>query len=207
MLIEKLILASASPYRAGLLKSTGVHFETVVSGVDESNITPPTPLATAQQRAVAKATAVGREHPTALVIGCDQVLDLDGELLSKATTAEQVRRHLLLLQGREHVLHSAFCLYYHAHRHPLLHAQVVTARLHMRALTAAEIDGYVERGEWSATVGCYRYEVAGVNLFTSIEGTEDNIAALPRLPLLHQLRGVGINPLLKPAPPWEFRRG
>ena len=204
VLIEKLILASASPYRRELLKSTGVLFETVVSGVDESDITPPTPLMTAQQRAVAKATAVGGEHPTALVIGCDQVLELDGVLLSKATTAEQVREHLHLLQGRAHALHSAFCLYYHVHPSPLLHTQVVTARLHMRALTAAEIDGYVERGEWSTTVGCYRYEIAGVNLFASIEGTEDNIAALPRLPLLHNLRRCGINPLLQPDPPWHL---
>ena len=204
MLIEKLILASASPYRHALLKSTGVLFDTVVSGVDEGNIAPPTPLATAQQRAEAKAKAVGHEHPTALVIGCDQVLDLDGELLSKATDAAQVREHLRLLRGREHALHSAFCLYYQAHTPALLHTQVVTARLRMRTLTEAEIDGYVERGEWSATVGCYRYEVAGVNLFDSIEGTEDNIAALPRLPLLHNLRRCGINPLSQPTPPWEF---
>ena len=207
MLIEKLILASASPYRRGLLKSTGVLFDTVISGVDESNITPPTPLATAQQRAAAKAMAVGRAHPTALVIGCDQVLDLDGKMLNKATDAQQVREHLRLLRGREHALHSAFCLYYHAHTSPLLHTQVVTARLLMRTLTETEIDGYVERGEWSSTVGCYRYEVAGINLFTSIAGTEDNIAALPRLPLLHSLRRCGINPLCQPAPPWKFDQG
>ena len=204
MLIEKLILASASPYRRGLLKSTGVIFATVVSGVDESNITPPTPLATAQQRAEAKAAAVGREHPTALVIGCDQVLDLDGEMLSKATDAEQVREHLRLLRGREHVLYSAFCLYCHAHTTPLLHTQAVTTTLQMRTLTEEEIAGYIERGEWSATVGCYRYEDAGVNLFTSITGTEDNVAALPRLPLLCSLRRLGINPLLNPDPPWEL---
>ena len=204
MLIGKLILASASPYRRGLLKSTGVIFDTVVSGVDESNITPPTPLATAQQRAEAKAAAVGREHPTALVIGCDQVLDLDGEMLSKATDAEQVREHLRLLRGREHVLHSAFCLYCHAHTTLLLHTQVVTTTLQMRTLTEEEIDGYIERGEWSATVGCYRYEDAGVNLFASITGTEDNVAALPRLPLLCNLRRLGINPLLNPDPPWEL---
>ena len=204
MLIEKLILASSSPYRRELLKSTGVIFDTVVSGVDESNIMPPTPLATAQQRAEAKATAVGHEHPTALVIGCDQVLDLDGEMFSKAIDAEQVRQHLRLLRGREHALHSAFCLYCHAHTTPLLHNQVVTATLQMRTLTEEEIDGYIERGEWSATVGCYRYEDAGVNLFTSITGTEDNIAALPRLPLLYNLRRLGINPLLKPDPPWEL---
>lgn len=204
MLIEKLILASASPYRRGLLKSTGVVFDTVVSGVDECDIMPPTPLTTAQQRAEAKASTVGCDHPQALVIGCDQVLDLDGEMLSKATNAEQVREHLRLLRGREHALHSAFCLYYHEHSPPLLHSQVETARLLMRSLTESEIDGYVERGEWSATVGCYRYEVAGVNLFSSIEGTEDNIAALPRLPLLQNLRRCGINPLLKPTPPWEL---
>ena len=204
VLIEKLILASASPYRRALLKSTGVLFETVISGVDESNITPPTPLATAQQRAAAKATAVGRAHPMALVIGCDQVLDCAGEMFSKATNAEQVRAHLRLLRGREHALHSAFCLYCHAHTTPLLHTQVVTAKLQMRTLAEQEIDGYIERGEWSATVGCYRYEDAGVNLFTSITGTEDNIAALPRLPLLHNLRRLGINPLLQPDPPWTL---
>ena len=73
----------------------------------------------------------------------------------------------------------------------------------MRTLTEEEIEGYVKRGEWSSTVGCYRYEVAGVNLFSDITGTEDNIAALPRLPLLHNLRRCGINPLCQPAPAVE----
>ncbi len=204
MLIEKLILASASPYRRELLKATGVQFDAVVSGVAENDITPPTPRATAQQRAAAKACAVGETHPTALVIGCDQVLDLDGEMLNKATDALQAREHLRLLRGREHTLHSAFCLYYHTHTPPLLHTQVVTAKLLMRPLTENEIDGYLDRGEWSATVGCYRYEDAGVNLFVHIDGTEDSIAALPRLPLLHSLRRCGINPLCQPTPPWAL---
>ena len=202
MLIEKLILASGSPYRRGLLKSTGVIFDVVVSGVDEDNITATTPLATAAQRAAAKAVAVGQVHPTAVVIGCDQVLDLEGEMLSKATEVEQAREHFRILRGRWHTLHSAFCLYQHACSPSLTHAQVVSAKLHMRDLTEEEINGYLARNEWSATVGCYRYEDAGVNLFSSIDGTEDNIAGLPLLPLLHNLRRLGINPLLKTAPPW-----
>lgn len=204
MLIEKLILASGSPYRRGLLKSTGVFFDVVVSGVDEDSIIATTPLATATQRAAAKAIAVGQAHPTAVVIGCDQVLDLDGEMLNKATDVEQARTHFRLLRGRWHTLHSAFCLYQQACSPALTHAQVVSAELHMRALTEQEIEGYLTRNEWSATVGCYRYEDAGVNLFTSIDGTEDNIAGLPLLPLLHNLRHLGINPLLKTTPPWKL---
>lgn len=204
MLIEKLILASSSPYRRALLKSTGLRFDTVVSGIDERQFTAATPRATAEQRAQAKATAVGDAHSTALIIGCDQVLDLDGESLNKATNAEQVDAHLRLLRGRSHTLHSAFCLYHRAQRPALLHTAVVSATLHMRALTAAEIAGYVACNEWSAIVGCYRYEDAGVNLFEHIEGSTDTIAGLPLLQLLEALRQLGVNPLCQATPPWTL---
>ena len=116
VVVAELILASGSPYRKQLLESTGIVFETVVSGIDEEKIEAPLPEDTARQRAMAKAEEVGKRRPHSLVIGCDQVLDFKGKSLSKATNIEQTRIHLRELAGHTHTLHSAYCLYYHGAR-------------------------------------------------------------------------------------------
>lgn len=200
--IDQLILASGSPYRRQLLKTTGLKFSTIVSKVDESRIIDGTPLIVAGKRASAKALSVGQDHPTSLVIGCDQVLDFAGKNLPKATSAEQVIDHLQMLSGKSHTLHSAYSLY-HA-KGQLSLTDVVSVIMQVRELTSTEIKNFVARNEWSATVGCYRYETSAINLFQAIDGSEQTIVGLPLLQLLAKLRQLGINPLVQANPPWEI---
>ena len=205
MHIAELVLASSSPYRQKLLKSTGIAFRCVSSGVDETCINGSHPCETARLRAIAKAVKVGKDHPQSLVIGCDQVLSFAEENMPKAQTAGEVKEHLRLLSGKEHLLYSAYCMYYHAFEHkPFLEAEVVSATMQMRQLTEEEIVSFVDYNEWSETVGCYRYESVAVNLFSKVEGSMHTIVGLPLIPVLARLRGLGINPLLAPNPPWRM---
>ena len=200
--VDQLILASASPYRRQLLQTTGLEFSTVVSKVDESQIVEGTPFVVASNRAQAKAVSVSHDYPNSLVIGCDQVLDFAGKNIPKATCAEQAIDHLQMLSGNSHTLHSAYSLS-HANSGLLL-TDVISVVMQVRELTLTEINNFVARNEWSATVGCYRYETSAINLFTAIDGSEQTIVGLPLLQLLGKLRELGINPLLQANPPWEI---
>ena len=200
--VDQLILASGSPYRRQLLQTSGLVFSAIVSRVDESQIIDGTPIVIASDRAQAKASSVGREYPNSLVIGCDQVLDFGGKNLPKATCVEQAIDHLQTLSGKSHTLHSAYSLYHANGR--LLFSDVVSVVMQVRELTLTEIRNFVARNEWSATVGCYRYETSAINLFHAIDGSEQTIVGLPLLQLLKKLRELGINPLLQPNPPWEL---
>ena len=200
--VDRLILASGSPYRRQLLKTSGLPFSTIVSKVDESQIAKGTPIVVASDRAQAKAVSVGQDYPDSLVIGCDQVLDFAGKNLPKATCAEQVVDHLQMLSGKSHALHSAYSLYHANGR--LSFTDVVSVVMQVRELTLTEIRNFVARNEWSETVGCYRYETSAINLFQAIDGSEQTIVGLPLLQLLETLRELGINPLLQANPPWEI---
>ena len=200
--VDRLILASGSPYRRRLLQTSGLSFSTIVSKVDESQIIDGTPIVIASDRAQAKALSVGQDYPDSLVIGCDQVLDFAGKNLPKATCAEQVVDHLQMLSGKSHTLHSAYSLYHANGR--LAFTDIVSVVMQVRELTLTEIRNFVARNEWSETVGCYRYETSAINLFESIDGSEQTIVGLPLLQLLATLRQFGINPLVQAKPPWEI---
>lgn len=205
MFIKELVLASSSPYRQRLLKSTGIQFRCQSSGVDESTLHGRNASDTARLRARRKAEAVGILNPQSLVIGCDQVLGFEGKNIPKARTAEETKEHLRMLSGQVHVLYSAYALYLHTcGTTPFLAVDVIPAHMQMRQLTDREIAGFVACEEWSETVGCYRYESTAVNLFEKVEGSQHTIVGLPLLELLAILRKVGINPLLAPQPPWEL---
>ncbi|MDE3269617.1 MAG: Maf family protein [Pseudomonadota bacterium] len=205
MFIKELVLASSSPYRRKLLQSTGLTFRCQPADVDESSIHGRNAHDTAKLRARRKAEAVGRLHPQSLVLGCDQVLGFNEQNIPKARTAEVTKEHLRMLSGQQHTLYSAFALYLHHSKPPLLAIDVIPAHMRMRQLTAAEIDGFIAFDEWSETVGCYRYESTAVNLFEHVDGSQHTIVGLPLLEVLTTLRKIGINPLLAPQPPWELR--
>lgn len=200
--VDQLILASASPYRRQLLQTSGLTFSTIVSKVDESQIVDGTPTVIASNRARAKAVSVGHDYPDSLVIGCDQVLDFAGKNLPKATSAEQAIDHLQMLAGKSHTLHSAYSLYHANGRLSL--TDIVSVDMQVRELSLTEIRNFVARNEWSATVGCYRYETSAINLFHAIDGSEQTIVGLPLLQLLAKLRKLGINPLVQADPPWKI---
>jgi len=186
------ILASKSPARAALLAGAGVAFETASPGVDEAEVKAGLLAEGAPPRDVAdilaelKAVSVSRRRP-GLVIGSDQTLDLEGTLVDKAESLEEARARLLSFRDRTHVLHSAVVV---ARDGQAIWREIKSARMTVRPFSEAWLDGYLEReGEaLLGSVGCYRLEGEGVQLFSRIEGDYFAILGLPLLGLLDFFR-------------------
>lgn len=195
--MSRLVLASKSPSRAALLAGAGLDFDTEPSLVDERAVEEPLlaagegPGAIALHLAEAKALDVAGRRPNDLVLGCDQTLGLGAERFVKPASVAEAREHLLRLRGRPHELHSALVL---ARGATVLWRHVSVARLTMRPFSDAFLDRYLAAvaDEVTSTVGCYRLEGPGITLFEAIEGDYFTILGLPLLPLLAELRDLGV---------------
>ncbi|MDP4023608.1 Maf family protein [Methylobacterium sp. NEAU 140] len=192
---EPLLLASTSPTRRLLLESAALPVEAVPPDVDEraveaasAGLAPPD---LALRLARAKAEAVAARHPGRVVVGADQVLDLDGAVFHKPADAAQARAQLARLAGRTHALHAAVALV----RGGDVASFVETARLTVRPLDARAISAYVAcAGEdrVRASVGGYQLEGPGIHLFERVAGDHSTVLGLPLLPLLARLRAAGL---------------
>ena len=191
-----LVLASGSAARAALLRNAGLRFEVAAAALDEAEIkagfraeggdAEPCALALA----AAKAARVSRRRPGALVIGADQLLVCEGSWYDKPADMTAARAQLLALRGRAHELVTAVCAMQDGTQ--IWHA-VERPRLVMRAFGEEFLDAYLAScGEdILASVGAYRLEDLGVQLFARIEGDFFSILGLPLLPLLEFLRAHG----------------
>ncbi|MFC3080560.1 Maf family protein [Phenylobacterium terrae] len=192
----KLTLASKSAARTALLTGAGVPFEAVGSGVDEDEIKRALlaedagPKEIAEALAQAKAVAVSQGRP-GLVIGADQTLDLAGELYDKVETVDQARERLKRLRSRPHQLHSAVVV---AEDGQVVWRETASATLTMRDFSDAFLEAYLaEEGEAAlGSVGCYRLEGPGAQLFSKIQGDYFAILGLPLMGLLELLRRRGV---------------
>jgi septum formation protein len=186
------VLASKSQARAQVLAAAGVAFETAVSGVDEETVKAGLLAKGAGPRDVAaalaelKSLAVSRSRP-GLVVGADQTLDLGGQLYDKVDTIDAARTRLRLLRGRPHQLHAGVSI---ARDGAVIWRDLATATLVMRDFSDAFLDDYLAREGQAAlgSVGCYRLEGLGVQLFSRIEGDYFAILGLPLLGVLQVLR-------------------
>ena len=193
---ETIILASGSPYRRILMENAGIVFTVERPQVDERAIEQATagsgmtPGELAQILAEAKAQDVSSRRAGALVIGSDQTLSLDGEVLHKPVDMEEARRRLLQLSGRTHLLNSAVTV---ARAGEPVWGHVETAAMTMRPLDPGFVGRHLARvGEKALTsVGGYQVEGEGIQLFERIEGDHFTIVGLPLLPLLGALRDLG----------------
>jgi septum formation protein len=189
------ILASKSAARRALLAGAGVTHEADVAGVDEEAVKTTlladgaTPRDVADALAELKAIKVSAKR-SGLVIGADQTLDLDGTLYDKAETLEAARERLKALRGKTHKLHSAVVV---AKDGAPIWRELATASLTMRDFSDAFLDEYLatEGDQALGSVGCYRLEGPGAQLFSKIEGDYFAILGLPLLGLLDLLRRHG----------------
>ncbi len=183
-LYSELILASTSAARQALMTSLGVPFRAVAPGVNE-DVAEGTPVRQAvAMLAERKARAVASLAPTALIIGSDQLVSLDGAALGKPPDAARAFSQLKSLVGRTHEICTAVCIV-----GPGFHAtEVDVARLTVHPLSDAEVQRYVETGEWQGCAGSYRIEARGQALFSRIEGDRTAIQGLPMQRVTRLLR-------------------
>ena len=189
------ILASKSSARAAVLTGAGVRFETAAAPVDEAFEKVRLLAEGAGPREVAEALAMLKAQaidapPDALVIGADQTLDLDGELFDKAESLAEARARLLQLRGRAHQLHAAVVA---VKGRETVWRETATATLTMRDFSEAFLDAYLaeDGDQLLGSVGCYRLEGPGAQLFSKIEGDYFAILGLPLTGLLDLLRREG----------------
>ena len=190
-----LVLASRSPHRLALLEAVGLKVEAVPSSIDERAVEAAlggelTPLDLAEMLAETKAVDVSPKRPGAVVIGCDQTLELDGRALHKVEDMEEARRRLLELSGRTHQLHAATVL---ARDGRVLWRGSESVDMVMRDVTPAEVGRTLalSGAPVLGTSGAYMVEGPGLALFERIEGDLHAVIGLPMLQLLAALREHG----------------
>ncbi|SDC14505.1 Maf family protein [Nocardioides lianchengensis] len=182
-----LVLASASPARLATLRSAGVEPVVIVSGVDESQLVGLAPGELALGLARLKCDAVvGRDDVPAgaLVLGCDSVLELDGEALGKPADAAEATRRWRAMRGRSGVLRTGHCLTDTATGRTA--AATASTTVHFADVTDAEIEAYVATGEPLWVAGAFTIDGLAGAFVTGIEGDHHNVVGVS-LPLLREL--------------------
>lgn len=185
--VVPLVLASASPARRTTLQAAGLDPIVVVSGVDESQLVDLPPAELALQLAELKCAAVvGRDEVPAgaLVLGCDSVLELDGEALGKPHDPDEARRRWQAMRGRSGVLHSGHCLRDTASGR--VAATTGSTTVHFADVDDDEIDAYVATGEPLHVAGAFTIDGFGGAFIARIEGDHHNVVGVS-LPLLREL--------------------
>ena len=188
-----LVLASASPARLATLRSAGVEPVVIVSGVDESQVSELPPAELALQLAELKCGAVaptlasrGDVPEGALVLGCDSVLELDGQAWGKPESAAEAALRWRAMRGRSGVLHSGHCLHDSADQRTA--AATASTTVHFADVSDDEIDAYVATGEPLHVAGAFTIDGLGGAFVTGIEGDHHNVVGVS-LPLVRELLG------------------
>ena len=183
-----LVLASTSPWRIAMLKSSGVAATGVAPPIDEAAVTAPDPVALAEARARAKARSVAALRPLDWVIGADQVCWSEQRIFEKPKSPAEHLEHLHALRGRWHTLSTAIVLCMPGKEH--LHLE--HTRILLRAdLSDEELGAYVASGEGASCAGGYQAEAMGALLIERVEGDWSNVIGLPLFALIGILRSEG----------------
>ncbi|WP_438018041.1 Maf family protein [Sorangium sp. So ce315] len=206
--MSRVVLASTSPFRRALLDRLGLAYEAVAPVFDEIAPEGLPPAACARLFAEGKALSLAAARQGALIIGADQALDLDGELLRKPATLDEAADQLERLAGRVHALHTAVAVHAAPGAPPAPPAppaprtltEIVTVELRVRPLDRAQIRRYVELDRPIGSAGGYLFEKHGPWLFDDVRHADETaIVGLPLVPLCRLLRRLGVDPLGAPA--------
>ncbi len=183
----RVVLASQSPARLATLRSAGLDPEVVVSGVDESTVVTDDPEHLSVELARLKALAVSADVVgPALVVGCDSVLELDGEIHGKPGSPEAATERWRRLRGRCGVLHTGHCVVDTGTGRVV--ARAARTVVHFADLSDDEIDAYVATGEPLKVAGAFTIDGLGGAFVTGIEGDPHTVVGIG-LPLLREIVG------------------
>lgn len=193
----RLILASQSSARKAMIEAAGLEVTVRAARIDEEAVRQAaraegsSPTEAALLLAGLKATRV--HEPAALVVGADQILECEGVWFEKPKDLAAARTQLLALRGRRHVLHTAAVVH---HDGAEIWRHIASPALTMRDFSDGFLEHYLalEADQVTASVGAYRLEGPGIQLFSRIDGDHTAILGLPLLPLLGLLRRHGVVP-------------
>ena len=192
-----ILLASTSKIRGKILSAAGIKFSVLNSELDEeqakNSLTELSPQRISLELARLKSEKISRQHPNAMTIGADQVLGFKDQIFNKPVSRADAESQLSMLRNATHTLYSAVSC-------AIAGAEVWNhcseARLTMRDFTPDFLSSYLDSSpaDYLSSVGAYRLEESGIQLFEKIEGDYFTILGLPILPLLGFLRQRGIIP-------------
>ena len=182
--MPKLVLASASPRRAEILRTMGWPFEALAANIDESRRHDEDAPTYVERIARAKAEDVSLRLPSATVVGADTVVVVDGKILGKPGGEEDARRMLRLLQGRRHEVLTGVAVFNSGGDQPRVAHEVTEVRF--AEMTEDEVDWYVATGEPIDKAGAYAIQGFGARFIKGIKGDYSNVVGLP-VRLLYEL--------------------
>ncbi len=195
---RRLVLASASPARLGLLRQAGLAPEVVVSQVDESAVTAARVGEQVALLAAAKAKAVAEQESDALVVGADSLLEFRGQPLGKPTDVHDARDRWQRMSGRSGVLHTGQALFDVRDGQVVSRdVAVVSTVVHFAVPTPQEIEAYLATGEPLAVAGAFTLDGLGAPFVRRVEGDPAAVVGLSLTMLRTQLskRGLAITDL------------
>lgn len=190
-MVQRIVLASTSTFRSELLGRLQLPFATAAPETDESALPGESPAATAERLAQAKASAVARYFPEALIIGSDQVAACGEQRFGKPGTRRNAVNQLRLMRGKEVIFHTGLCVLNSATGH----AQVrcIPTHVGLRELTDAEIEAYLDKEDALACAGSAKSEGLGVALLRYQRGDDPTaLIGLPLIALCAMLRAEGV---------------
>lgn len=187
--MKKLVLASASPRRAELLRQLGLNFVVLASGVAEED-KEQNPATLAQRLAIAKARAVAKRVAEGVIIATDTVVCVDGELLGKPKDAQEAARMLERLSGRRHEVLTGLAVLRQPDGFTCCHVE--KTRVTMREIRRDEIDWYLASGEFCDKAGGYGIQGRAAVFVEKLEGCYFNVVGLPLAALCKLLAAVGV---------------
>ena len=189
--MDRLVLASTSPYRRELLARLQLPFETTAPEVDESALPAESPVATAERLSVAKARAVAAQYPDALIIGSDQVAYLGNFRFGKPGSRENASAQLRQMSGKSVIFHTGLCLLNAATGRT--HLRGIPTEVRLRELSDAEIERYLDKEDSLNCAGSARSEGLGISLMEYMRGDDPNaLVGLPLIALCNMLRAEGV---------------
>ena len=184
-----LVLASASPRRLDRLRQVGLEPDRVLAAdIDETPLRDETPPQLALRLAVGKARAGGEQVPQAFVIGADTVVAVGRRILGKPRDEVDARRMIALLQGRAHRVLTGVAV-----RAPdgRLSSRLSETRLRFKRLPAAQIEAFLQTGEWRGVAGGYRIQGRAAGFALELQGSYSGVVGLPLYETLALLEGLG----------------
>jgi len=186
-----IVLASASPRRADLLRQIGIVPDRVIpANIDETPLNGELPRKLVERLSVEKVFKVFKENPGVFVLAADTVVACGRRILSKAGTLEQARIFLNLLSGRRHKVIGGLAI---VSPEGKLYKRVVETHVIFKHLSLEELELYLQSGEWEDKAGAYAIQGLGSKFIRSINGSYSNVVGLPLYETAQLLEGLGFN--------------